>query len=130
MGVVQPRMIVKLIASIGVSATVLLNGCATYRPVVDQRSVSSPRQYEQDLRDCQGYAAQVGPGQSAAAGALFGALLGAAISGALGGNRYVTEHVAAVGAVQGAANGAVGGADAQVQIIRNCMSDRGYAVLD
>ena len=117
-------------ACIGLSAAVLLNGCASYRPLVDQRSVSSPRKYEHDLHDCQRYAAQVSPGQSALAGALFGALLGAAISGALGGDRYVTEHVAAVGAVQGAAEGAAGGADAQIDIIRSCMNERGYAVLD
>jgi outer membrane lipoprotein SlyB len=120
----------KILATAGISLTLLLNGCASYRPLVDARSVSSPQQYEQDLRECQHYAAQVSPGQSAAAGALFGALLGAAISGALGGNHYVTEHVAVAGAVQGAANGAAGGADAQVQIIRNCMNDRGYALLD
>jgi outer membrane lipoprotein SlyB len=112
------------------SLALLLQGCASYRPLVDAHSVSSTQQYEQDLRECQRYAAQVSPGQSAAAGALFGALLGAAISGALGGNRYVTEHVAVAGAVQGAANGAAGGADAQVQIIRNCMDDHGYTVLD
>ena len=117
-------------ACIGLCAVLLLDGCASYRPLVDARSVSSSQQYEQDLRQCQHYAAQVRPGQSAAAGALFGALLGAAISGALGGDRYPTEHIAAAGAVQGAANGAAGGADAQVQIIRNCMSNRGYSVLD
>jgi outer membrane lipoprotein SlyB len=120
----------KILASVGLSLVVLLNGCASYRPLVDAHSVSSPQQYEQDLSQCQRYAAQVSPGQSAAAGALFGALLGAAISGALGGNHYVTEHVAAAGAVQGAASGAAGAADAQVQIIRNCMNDRGYTVLD
>jgi outer membrane lipoprotein SlyB len=120
----------KTLAAAGICLSMLLNGCASYRPLVDSRSVSSPQRYEQDLRECQHYAAQVSPGQSAVAGALFGALLGAAISGALGGNHYVTEHVAAAGAVQGAANGAAGGADAQVQIIRTCMSDRGYDVLD
>lgn len=120
----------KLPACIGLSALVLLHGCASYRPLVDARSVSSPQKYEQDLRECQSYARQVSPAQSAAAGALFGALLGAAISGAVGGGRYVTEHVAAAGAVQGAAYGAAGGADAQVQIIRNCMNDRDYTVLN
>jgi uncharacterized protein YcfJ len=120
----------KILICIGLSFAVLLQGCASYRPLVDARSVSNSHQYEQDLRECQHYAAQVSPAQSAAAGALLGALLGAAISGALGGNRYVTEHIAAAGAVQGAANGAVGGAGAQVQIIRNCMDDRGYTVLD
>lgn len=120
----------KLIACIGLSIITLLNGCASYRPLVDERSITSRQRYEQDLRECQHYAAQVSPGQSAAAGALFGALLGAAISGALGGGRYTTEHFAAAGAVQGAANGAMGGADAQVQIIRDCMSDRGYSVLN
>jgi len=120
----------KSLACIALSAAVLLNGCATYRPLVDGRSVSSPQQYEQDLHECQRYAAQLSSGQSAAAGALLGALLGAAISGALGGNRYVTEHVAANLAVQGAVYGAAGGADAQVQIIRGCMSERGYTVLN
>lgn len=114
----------------GLSLALLLQGCASYRPLVDAHSISSPQHYEQDLRACQRYAVQISPGQSAVAGALFGALLGAAISGALGGNRYVTEHVAVAGAVQGAANGAEAGADAQVQIIRNCMDDRGYTVLD
>jgi outer membrane lipoprotein SlyB len=120
----------RILAIAGLALVVVLNGCASYRPLVDARSVSSPQRYEQDLRECQHYAAQVSPGQSAVAGALFGALLGAAISAALGGDRYVTEHVAAAGAVQGAANGAAGGADAQVQIIRNCMNDRDYDVLD
>jgi hypothetical protein len=120
----------RILAITSLALAVILNGCASYRPLVDARSVSSPQRYERDLRECQHYAAQVSPGQSAVAGALFGALLGAAISGALGGDRYVTEHIAAAAAVQGAANGAAGGADAQVQIIRNCMNDRGYDVLD
>jgi hypothetical protein len=104
--------------------------CATYRPIVDTRNIDDPVLYEDDLVDCQSYAHQVSPARSAAAGAVIGALFGAAFAAALGGDRWLVEHVAASGAVQGAAVGAGSGAGTQVDIIRNCMSDRGYAVLN
>ncbi len=106
------------------------SACASYRPVVDTRSLDDPGLYEYDLADCQSHARKVSPGRSAAAGAAIGAVLGAAVAAALGGDRWLIEHVAASGAVHGAAAGASSGAVTRVDVIRNCMSERGYVVLD
>ncbi len=106
-----------------------ISGCATYRPLVDRRSIDDPQRYEYDLADCQAYARRVDPVASAGAGAFLGALFGAALGAAVG-DHYVARDLATYGAVEGAAVGATGGANAQVNIIRNCMSDRGYAVLN
>ena len=118
------RVVIPLLLALATSA------CATYRPVVDTRSLDDPGLYEDDLADCQSYARQLSPGRSAAAGAAIGAVLGAAFAAALGGDRWLIEHVAASGAVHGAAAGAGSGAATQVDVIRNCMSERGYVILD
>ncbi|HET6546343.1 MAG TPA: hypothetical protein VFG55_06305 [Rhodanobacteraceae bacterium] len=118
----------KLIACVVVSACSLA-GCATYRPLVDMDGVQDRRQYQYDLADCQAYARQVSPVASAGVGALFGALLGAAFGAAVG-DRDLALDVARFGAVEGAAAGGIGGGTTQVQIIRNCMSGRGYIVLN
>ncbi len=116
-------------ASIAAVLIGLLSGCAGYRPVVDMRDVTDRGQYERDLADCQNYAAPVSPGASAGAGALFGAFIGAALGAAVG-DRDLALDVARIGAVEGAIAGGAAGADTQIQIIRNCMSGRGYVVLN
>ncbi|MGA9421908.1 MAG: hypothetical protein WBW61_06060, partial [Rhodanobacteraceae bacterium] len=59
-------------------------GCASYRPLVDRRSIDDPERYEYDLADCQSYARRVDPIASAGAGAVLGALIGAAFGAAVG----------------------------------------------
>ena len=105
---------------------ILLSGCASYRPIVDTRGVNQAS-YETDLRDCQAYAEQVSPAGHAAVGAFIGAGLSLAISAILGGDNGTS---AAVGAVLGGATGAGGGAEAQVNVIRRCMQNRGFNVLN
>lgn len=112
-----------------VAAMGLLAGCATYRPLVDMRGVADRDQYERDIADCQNYAGSVSPGASAGAGAIFGALLGAALGAAVG-DRDLAIDAARFGAVEGAVAGGAAGAGTQVQIMRNCMSERGYLVLN
>lgn len=111
----------------------LLTGCAAtsgsnYRPIVDTRSVDLNR-YENDLRDCQGYATQTaGAGESAAAGALAGAVLGGVLAAAAGKN-YSRTSTARVGAVTGAVGAGAQGETDQRNIIRRCLAGRGYKVL-
>jgi hypothetical protein len=112
-----------------VVAAGLLSGCATYRPLVDLRGVDDRGRYESDLADCQNYAAPVSPGASAGAGAIFGAVLGAALGAAVG-NRDVALDAARLGAVEGALAGGSAGAATEAEIIRNCMTGRGYLVLN
>ena len=107
-------------------AALLLSGCSHYRPLVDSQGVDMNR-YEADLRDCQGYAQQVaGAGTNAAVGAAVGAGLSYALSRILGGN---TNAGIKAGALIGGASGGAAGAESEMNVIRRCMSGRGYRVL-
>ena len=115
-------------AVIMVTGSLALASCATYRPVVDMRHVIDEAKYEQDLSACQAYAQQVDPGLNAAIGAVAGAILGAAI-GLITDDPW-TGAYAAAGAVGGIAGGASAGIKDQKDVIRRCMSNRGYEVLN
>ncbi|HET6632753.1 MAG TPA: hypothetical protein VFG73_08615 [Rhodanobacteraceae bacterium] len=106
----------------------LLAGCASYRPLVMQSSITDPATYESDLARCQGYAHSVSPGARAGVGAVIGGLLGAALGAAVG-DSGIGRDLARYGAVQGAASGAASGARDQVTVIRRCMTAKGYVVL-
>lgn len=112
-------------------AITLLAGCAGRHrgePIVDMRGVD-PVRYQNDLADCRQYGAQVGIGADAATGAVAGAVLGGAV-GAVAGNSDTAKRSAGVGAVLGGARGAAGGAQERNQVVRNCLRNRGYAVLN
>jgi hypothetical protein len=99
-----------------------------YRPIVDLEGVDTSR-YECDLSDCQAYAAQINTGQNAVGGAVAGALIGAAIGALIGDHGSYARYGAGVGAVQGGVGAAAGSVAAQATVVRNCMSGRGYRVL-
>lgn len=125
-------MIGKKLLLCSLSLAVALSGCATsganYRPMVDTKGVDMNR-FEADLGECRQYAAQVaGAAENAAAGAVVGALFGAILASAAG-DKYDRGATARVGAVSGAAAGGVEGEKDQRNIIRNCLSGRGYRVL-
>lgn len=120
---------------VGLSAWLVLSlgGCAApggahYRPIVDTKGVDLNR-YEADLRECQSYATQTaGAAESAATGAAAGALFGAVVAAA-GGRSYNRTSSAGIGAVTGAAGAGLQGETDQRNIIRRCLSGRGYRVL-
>ena len=113
--------------------TVLLTGCASYRPIVDTQNVDL-NNYEADLIQCQQYAKGINPAESALGGALAGATFGAAIGAIAGAFTGDVGRGAAVMAsltgAQGAAQGAASGAETQKTIIRRCLAGRGYSVLN
>ncbi|MCA8907524.1 MAG: hypothetical protein KDA49_08240 [Rhodospirillaceae bacterium] len=90
--------------------------------------------YQHDLAECQGYADQVNVGQEAMGTGLLTAATGAAlgaIAGAFGGG---AGRGAALGASLGGVTGGVGGGvnayDRRGAVLRQCLANRGYAVLD
>jgi len=104
-----------------------LAGCA-YRPIVDPKRSDMAR-YETDLAECRQIAEQApGPGTGAAVGAAVGYGVGQVFARTTGARN--PNYGARGGAVLGAAGGASHGARDQRQIIRNCMSGRGHAVLN
>lgn len=110
-------------------------GCATnnmgadYRPIIDSQG-KDPARLQQDVTECQAYAHQVSSAaERAAAGAVAGALLGAVFAAAAGAKGYRNES-AAVGALSGGLGAAAEGERDQRNIIRRCMTGRGYSVLN
>jgi outer membrane lipoprotein SlyB len=106
----------------------ILGACA-YRPVVDPKRSDMAR-YESDLVECREIADK-GPGGGT--GALVGAGAGYAVGQVFAratGRASVANEAGRGGAVLGAAGGAGAGAKNKRQIVKNCMTGRGHAVLD
>lgn len=97
-------------------------------PIVDMKGVN-PVQYRSDLSECQAYAEQVAVGGRAAGGAVTGAVLGGVL-GAVVGNSDTAERSAGAGAVVGGARGTGSALRERQTVVRNCLRNRGYAVLN
>jgi len=110
--------------------SLIFSGCATYTPIIDMQGVNHDR-YRADLSDCQQYAQQIDVAGSAATSAAAGAALGAILGAILGGrNRGIdVGRTAAASGALSAAGGAAHAGQSQINIVRNCMAQRGYRVL-
>jgi hypothetical protein len=123
-------MLLGLREALGAAAIVgLLAGCTTTKEIIiDERGVDMAR-YRQDLAECRGYAEQVRTGEKVVRGAASGAAIGGAIGAITGGKDRAAEG-AGVGAVTGGARGAAQGERTEVQVVKRCLSGRGYRVLN
>jgi len=115
------------------TALLFLTSCSTFRPMVDM-SGKRQSQYNYDIQECQAYAEQVNPGESAIVGAAGGAAVGAILGGIVGAFFGCPGETAAFGAALfgagGGMQGAGAGARSQKDIIRRCMQGRGWSVLN
>ncbi len=98
--------------------------CAS-KPIVDTYLVDKV-QYEKDLAQCEEIADQVASGEITAKSAAFGAGVGAAY-GLVGGD---VGNAAAAGAISGGAGGLLKSDDEKAMVTKNCLRNRGYAVLN
>ncbi|MEM6708889.1 MAG: glycine zipper family protein [Pseudomonadota bacterium] len=112
--------------------TFALGGCASHNrpgePIVDLTGVD-PVLYDQDLGECRVFAKQVPVATQTGAGAAAGAVLGTVIGAAIG-DSGTAARGAGVGAANGAARGAFGGFRERSQVVKNCLRQRGYRVLN
>lgn len=111
----------------------LLTGCASMidpsGAIVDMRGVDWD-QYQVDLVACERYVEEVPLGRHVASGAVGGAVVVAVAGVASGGDSDDAEKAAGVGAVVG---GTVAGVDAireKRRVVRECLKNRGYTVLN
>ena len=111
-----------------VSVVLLTAGCASRQIIIDPQGVNMT-QYNQDLNDCTTLAEQVNVGRQAGGRALAGAAVGAAIGAAVG-NSDTAQRGAGVGAIAGGAKGAGRAVTEKQVVVRNCLRNRGYAVLN
>lgn len=106
-----------------------LSACTTTDEIIiDQKGVDMSR-YRQDLAECRVYASEVKTLEKGAKGAASGAVVGGLIGAAAGDSRDA-ERGAGVGAVTGGARGVSQGAREEVQVVKRCLSGRGYRVLN
>lgn len=107
---------------------VLITGCAAHnsKPVIDPAGVDMA-QFEVDVGECEQIATQVEQksGESAAEGAVVGGLIGAIV----GGGDSAIEG-AAVGAVAGGARGSSDTQQEESTVVKNCLRNRGYQILN
>ncbi len=106
----------------------LLAGCAgrNNKVIIDPAGVDMAR-YQQDLTQCEALAEQVE--QRATGGALGGALISGLVGAALGDSR-LAQRAAGAGAVIGGAKGLSATAGERRVVVRNCLLNRGYRVLN
>lgn len=103
-------------------------GCAGRRSdvVIDPAGVDMGL-YQMDLADCQEISKQVRG--KAVGGAVGGAVVGGAVGGIVG-NSDTAGTGAGVGAVTGVARGAAATRKERQLVIKNCLRNRGYKVLN
>jgi outer membrane lipoprotein SlyB len=116
-----------LIAS--VATLLLIAGCTTTDEIIIDRKGVNMSAYEQDLAECRSYAAEVKTAEKTTKGAASGAVVGGLV-GAITGGSDGAARGAGVGAVGGGARGASEGERSEVQVVKRCLSGRGYRVLN
>lgn len=99
-----------------------------YQPIIDTAGQDMSN-YQYDLSQCQAYADQVSATGDAAVSAVSGAALGALVGLVGGSHGHDVARGAGVGGVTGLATGVASGYSDKHQVIRNCLSGRGYRVL-
>jgi uncharacterized protein YcfJ len=115
------------------STIVLLGSCAHRNSapggvIVDMKGVDQV-QYQRDLAECGAYADQVDTSGKVVGGAAAGAVVAGAVGGIFGGTHGASQGAGA-GAVVGGAKGAGSAMQERNQVVRTCLRNRGYSVLN
>ncbi len=118
----------KYLSLIVVSVLAVTACTTTDEIIIDERSVDMTV-YRQDLAECRAYASQVKTGEKTAKGAASGAVVGG-LTGAIFGGTSGAATGAGVGAVGGGVKGADEGERTEVDVVKRCLSGRGYHLLN
>ena len=107
---------------------ILLSGCASQRIIIDEQGTDMSN-YANDLAECRAYADQVPKGSEVAKGAAGGAVIGGALGAILDSGRTAGK-AAGAGAVTGAVRGGSKAENEKDRVVKNCLRNRGYRVLN
>ncbi len=115
-----------------VSFICLLPSACASKPIIDSKGVDMV-QYQADLQDCAQIAEQVQTGKqiakSTGAGAAAGAAVGV-VTSVITGDVSDIAYSAAYGAAGGGSAGAFKADEEKATVIKNCLRNRGYSVLN
>ncbi len=116
-----------------VAATALLVGCAT-KPLIDPKGSKNPANYYADEMECQRIADEISTTTEVAKGALIQGGLSAVLGAALAKGTISPATGAGIGmlsgSIVGAGSAAVSTYQRKQKILRNCLSGRGYSILE
>ena len=105
----------------------ILNGCARHANIViDPKGVDMGK-YQQDLAQCRQLSMQV---KSKAGKGLFGGAAVGAVAGDIIGDSDTTRKGAKLGALSGMLKGARATKIERAKVVKNCLRNRGYSVLN
>ena len=115
-------LIITLIVSIA-----SVTGCARRNQIIIDPYGVDMAQYQADLAQCQNLARQVDSrvGEGVLGGAIVGAIAGSIING-----HNSTEKGAKLGALSGGLRGGAATKRERIRVIKNCLRNRGYQVLN
>ena len=106
----------------------LFTACASDRIIIDQQGTDMSN-YSRDLAECEAYAEQVPKGSEVAKGTVGGAVVGGVL-GAIVGDSRTASRGAGAGAVTGGLRGGSKAEDEKDRVVKNCLRNRGYKVLN
>ena len=106
----------------------IFTGCATHNYVIDPKGVDM-NQYAIDLQECQAISKQVSLGDGVAESAVAGAVVAALVGAVAGDSETAAEAGTIVGLEAGAAKATENDLEREM-IVKNCLSNRGYVVLN
>jgi len=108
-------------------ATMLFTGCARHSQIIIDPHGVDMGLYQQDLAECQNLSRQVHSkvGEGIVGGAIVGAIAGKIV----GGNRTAAK-TAKLGALSGGLSGGGATRIERERVVKNCLRNRGYQVLN
>jgi outer membrane lipoprotein SlyB len=121
----------KLISKVCISSAlvVLVTACASSNNIIIDTKGVNMSVYQQDLAECRSYAEGVRTDEKVTKGAATGAVVGGLVGAVLDGGEGAARG-AGVGVVTGGARGVSEGDREKEQVVKRCLSGRGYRVLN
>ena len=120
-----------LISVCTLMSVLLLSGCTAQqradRIIIDKAGVSAGA-YQVDLSECTAYAEEVRAAEKVVVTAAGGAAVGGVIA-AIWGGRDIARG-AGTGGVLGGVNGAADASREMTRVLRRCLQNRGYSILN
>ena len=108
---------------------VSLLACSTTKEIIIDRKGVDMGLYYADLEECRSYSSEVKTTEKGTRGAVSGAVVGGAVGAIINGSEGAARGVG-VGAVTGGAKGINKGENEEVEVVKRCLSGRGYQVLN
>ena len=102
-------------------------GCARHAQIIIDPHGVDMGQYQADLAECQHLARQVH--SKVGGGVVGGAIVGAVVGKIIGGNRTAVK-TAKLGALSGGLSGGAATMQERDRVVKNCLRNRGYQVLN